>query len=249
MAEFDCVDTVQALAPNEINRMTNPQLKRALSTLVTSQRENIQRENDPTNAILLQEIKMLREEVAELKGLKKEVQSLSDKLDDAFTTIHNQQMFMEAMDGRERRCNLVVTGVNEDEDSIGRTDGEKVKMILDKAGYAQPFDTNEWELRRLGQPNDRKRRPIHVKVKDKDQRDAIIAVAKNLKDAEQPYSRVYLKKDVHPCVRKELARLRQREREKKEKATNTGAVIKYDWKNRVLLRDSLVIDRFTPRFF
>ena len=33
------------------------------------------------------------------------------------------------------------------------------------------------------------------------------------------------------------------------KAENTGANILYDAKNRVVTRDGVIIDRFTPKFF
>ena len=143
----------------------------------------------------------------------------------------------------------MITGVNESENETDLAVKEKVKDILQVAQYSEPFNTEEWEVRRLGQENERRKRPILVKVRDQKQRDNIIAVARNLKDAGDNFSRVYIKKDIHPCTRKEIARLRKREREEKEKAANTGTVIEYDWKNRVLLRDGLVIDRFFPRFF
>ena len=44
-------------------------------------------------------------------------------------------------------------------------------------------------------------------------------------------------------------RLRAREREEKEKPDNAGVNIVYDWKRRVLLRDGVIIDRYSPRFF
>ena len=43
--------------------------------------------------------------------------------------------------------------------------------------------------------------------------------------------------------------MRKREREKKEKAENVGVNISYDWKNRVLMRERVIIDRFMPHFF
>ena len=81
------------------------------------------------------------------------------------------------------------------------------------------------------------------------QRDSILRMAKNLKNAGFSLSRIYVKKDVHPAVRKEAARLRHKEREEKDKSENVGVNIVYDWKNRVMLRDGVVIDRFTPNFF
>lgn len=73
-------------------------------------------------------------------------------------------------------------------------------------------------MKRLGQRNDRNKRPIHITVNDQNQRDSILRKAKNLKNATQPASSVFIKKDVHPAVRKETARLRRREREEKEKS-------------------------------
>ena len=100
-------------------------------------------------------------------------------------------------------------------------------------------------MKRLGQQNERKMRPILIIVGDQYQRDSIIRAAKNLKDAGAQMSRVY----IYPAIRRETARLRKREREEREKAETAGVNIIYDWKNRVLTRDDVIIDRFTPRFF
>ena len=45
-----------------------------------------------------------------------------------------------------------------------------------------------------------------------------------------------------------MTRLRNREKEEKEKPENAGVNIEYDWRNRVLLRDGEVIDRYFPNF-
>jgi len=70
-----------------------------------------------------------------------------------------------------------------------------------------------------------------VTVEDPQQRDTILQQAKNLKNADGPMSKVYMKKDLHPAVRKEMNRLRKREKEEKEKAENVGVNISYDCKN------------------
>ncbi|KAK4299838.1 hypothetical protein Pmani_027910 [Petrolisthes manimaculis] len=46
-----------------------------------------------------------------------------------------------------------------------------------------------------------------------------------------------------------MARLRQREREEKEKPENAGVSIRYDWKDRVLYRDEEIIDKYSTNFF
>ena len=86
-------------------------------------------------------------------------------------------------------------------------------------------------------------------MNNEDQRNDILRKAKNLKSLDEPLSSVYIKKDVHPAVRKENMRLRTREREEKEKPENAEVDISYDWRRRVLLRDGVVIDKFSPYFF
>ena len=60
---------------------------------------------------------------------------------------------------------------------------------------------------------------------------------------------IYIKKDVHPAVRKEWARLREAERLEKEKPENNGATIRLDTRERKLYRDDTVIDSWTPHPF
>ena len=61
-------------------------------------------------------------------------------------------------------------------------------------------------------------------------------------------SHIYIKKDLHYTVRKELNRLKKRERQEKLNARNEGVDIKFDWKERVLKMDGMIVDRFKPSF-
>ena len=206
MSGIGSLEEVWALTATDINKMTNPQLKRALSSLVSAGREK-----EPTNADLLEEIRKIREEVAEIKGLREEVKNLSTRLDDAYATIYQQQMFLEHVDGRERRNNIVITGVNEDNDDMESNDGEKVQTILSAAGYPDPFEVSEWSIRRLGHLNLDRNRPIHITVSNPQQRDNILKAAKNLKHAEGRMAKVKVTKDTHPAIRKEYTRIKKRE--------------------------------------
>lgn len=190
----------------------------------------------------------MKQAIAEVATQQQEVTRLSENLDDAYKVIHQQQLFLESMDNKDRRHSLIVTGVSEDVDELGDSDAEKISNILDEAGCGEE-DRSRWIMKRLGQRNDRNKRPIHITVNDQNQRDSILRKAKNLENATQPASTVCIKKDVHPGVRKETARLRRREREEKEKAGNVGLNITYDWKSRVLMREGVIIDRFMPHFF
>lgn len=238
------VGTVLSMSQTQVNRLTNPQLKEALSTLI-----NAWKNEEPSNSTLLEELQYLRADMAEIKSVKKEVERLSSRLEEAYKIIGQQQRFLESLDAKERRMNLVVTGVTEDSDEMGADDQAKVKNVIQATGYSGNASINNWQLRRLGQPNERRKRPILITVDDTVARKEILEKAKHLKNVSGPMATVYIKKDTHPAVRKEMARLRAREKEEKDKAENAGVVIRYDWKTRVLLRDDVVIDRYTPDFF
>ena len=145
---------------------------------------------------------------------------------------------------------MVITGLPEGSDEIGTDDAAKLKTVLTKAKCPADIDSSAFTLRRLGlEGQARNIRPLHVTVDTPKQREAITSAARELKNAGGSFARVYIKKDTHPAVRKEVGRLRQREREEKAKPQNSGVQIVYDAKRRVLLRGDTVIDRFTPKFF
>lgn len=241
MAALEDANTVRAMAPGEINKMTNPQLKKALATLI-----NADASQQPSNNDLLDEIRSLKDEVKAMAGIKQKVDELSERLDQAYYNIITQQ---QSLDNKERRNNLIITGVSEEVDAIGNTDVEKVQNVIKATGYQLTSDPASWEIKRLGRENERKKRPLLVVVGDGHQRNEILRKAKNLKSIEGLVSSVYVKKDVHPAVRKEMARLRQREKDEKEKPENVGVTIVFDWKKRVLLREGSIIDKFSPHFF
>lgn len=56
---------VRALAPTEINEMTNPQLKKGLATLIS-----VGGSEQPPNNDLLEEIRSLKEEVKSMARMK-----------------------------------------------------------------------------------------------------------------------------------------------------------------------------------
>lgn len=254
MADYENIEVVRALAAGEVTRMTNPQLKKSLSTLLST--GNTEQASSNT---LLDEIRGVRKQVdelghlkQELRNMKQEVNHLSNRLDEAFKVITQQQLFLEAMDGKERRRNMLIFGVAEGPDEIGGTDKEKVRRVITATGYTKSFDSESWEIKCLGKSpavqDGTKKRPILVVAENGKIRNEILKVAKHLTNCDALLPNVYIKKDLHPAVRKELGRLRRREKDEKEKTENVGATMEYNWRRRLLLRDSMVIDRYSPYF-
>lgn len=56
------------------------------------------RKDGPSKEYLINELKGIQKELADIKEMKKEVKVLSDRLNDAFRIIHQQQLFLEYVD-------------------------------------------------------------------------------------------------------------------------------------------------------
>ena len=222
MANYEDLEVISALRAGEITKMSNPQLKKPQTTLLSAGSVE-----QASNNTLLEEIRSLQKQVdeignvkQELKDVKQEVNQLSSRLDEAYKVITQQQLFLESMDGKERCRNMLIFGAAEEPDDLGETDMEKVRKVITATGYAETFNPESWELKRLGKPpaarDGTKKRPILVVVENGKIRNEILKGAKNLKTSDAPLSNVYLKKDLHPVVRKELGRLRRREKEERK---------------------------------
>ena len=135
MAEYGDVAIVKALTTNDIEKMKNAQLKQALTALI-----NEPRHEEPSNRIILKELQSLKTAVAEAASPKKEVQTLTDRLDTAFDIIHQQQRFLETLDTKERQRNLIITGLSEDGNDLGATDDEKIRKVMDAASPNEAVD-------------------------------------------------------------------------------------------------------------
>ncbi|MPC51897.1 hypothetical protein E2C01_045754 [Portunus trituberculatus] len=69
-----------------------------------------------------------------------------------------------------------------------------------------------------------------------------------MEEAGDHYTRIPVKKDVHPGVRKEWKLLRETEEREKERPENVCCVIRLDIRQRKLYCDNDVIDCWNPPF-
>lgn len=215
-------------------------------------------QDDPMHAVSTQ-LTTLMKEIAELKSaitssdgvvgaLTKKILDLQNQVEKQAETIGRQQRYLEVLDRKERENNIVLLGVPDHQESFdGATSDEaKVKKVLEKAGAGG----NPRSVRRLGASNgDQRRRPILVSLASRDERDTVLDKAKNLKTCEDPYKKIYIKKDVHPSVRAEWRRLREAEQREKERPENTGCNIHFNARERRLYKDGMVIDQWTLQAF
>ena len=205
---------------------------------------------------LLEKLNAVIAEVAELKKVitspesfvAKKFAELNNRIDKQADIIARQQQFLELLDRKEREANIVVLGLPDEGEALDGavTDTDKLKKVWEKVGVADV----QCQHRRLGAHAEggRRNRPLLLTIPQKDMRSRILAIAKNLKTAGEKFSRIYVKKDVYPGVRKEWQRLREAKVKEKERPDNAGCDIRLDTRQRKLYRDGEVIDTWNPQF-
>lgn len=181
-------------------------------------------------------------------AINKKLDSLQEQINKQAEIISRQQQFLETVDRKERETRLVVMGVPENGESLSgaTSDQDKLKKIWSELGE----DLTSFTHYRLGREQiDGRKRPILVTLGAKAIRDQVLTKTKRLKDAGDSFSRIYVKKDVHPHVRNEWKRLKDAENVEKNKPENIGCVIRLDPRARILYRDNVEIDKWNPAPF
>lgn len=81
---------------------------------------------------------------------------------------------------------MLIIGMAKGPDEIGDTDKEKVRRVITATGYTETFDSESWEVKRLGKPpavqDGTKNRLILVVVENGKIRNDFLKVAKHLKN-------------------------------------------------------------------
>ena len=112
--------------------------------------------------------------------------------------------------------------------------------------YWIKFTENDYTVERLGAEDTP--RPILVKLKDAKTRNEICKKTNSLQNLEGYSNKVYVKRDLHPSIRKEQRRLRKVVKDERARPENQACNIVYDFKNGVVTKDDTIIDRYCPIF-
>ena len=203
------------------------------------------------NTALINSIAHLTTEIINLKtsldnsqeATRKQVEELRQQVLKQNQVIAKQQQFLEQQDRKQRECNLVILGVPEDNEALegATTDEEKVKKVWEKAG----INCNIKSTERLGKVGGPRRRPVLAIVESRADRDTALEKAKTLKSSNDTYSRIYIKKDVHPSVREEWKRLRDVVQREKDRPENSDSTIHFDVRERKVYKNNMVIDQWS----
>lgn len=173
-----------------------------------------------------------------------EIKRLNDTVKEQGRVLSAQQKFIEDLDSEKRAKHLIVLGLKEIEEEddqdrfmgITQTIGVSTEIVID-------------DLVRLGnrdENNPNKTRPLKVTFDKPSMRNEILKNAYKLKNQAEndPYHRVYLKRDSHPQVRNEEKRLYEVFKAEKEKPENADIDVVFDRKTRVVSVNGEEIDRF-----
>jgi Zn-dependent M32 family carboxypeptidase len=208
---------IQKLSVAEINQMNKETLKSTLkeilSNLAVEQDKNSNEDDDGCIKLMLQqvldEVKAIRAEripiidsmtdiQEKIVAQDKEINELKSCHSNLSKTVEYHQRMLEQVDAKQRECNVIVMGLKEDVPLDGAlADDEKCNKIFEQIEVNIGF-----QVKRLGKQGEYPR-PLLVITKSPDDRAQLIDNAKKLKEAGEDYKNVYIKKDLHPAVRKE----------------------------------------------
>ena len=168
---------------------------------------------------IMEVLQQILSEVRELKTDKTVMESrinhLENNNDYLTRAMMQHQRYLESLDAERRRQTIIITGLAEDTDLVHRdpnnpnatrtaaTDEEKVKMIFSHIGHSE---TQITACQRLGQRQNSavagKRpwiRALKVTLDNATDQRKILTNTKQLKQMQEPFSKIYVKKDIHPA--------------------------------------------------
>ena len=192
-------------------------------------------------------------EIASLKNniqiLQSEKQKKDEEIQTLKYTITGMQKSINMIDSKERDMNVVIYGLPEEEiDTSGgilANDKEKIQHILQlvecRIFDGDAFSTLEFE--RIGRPRENYNRVMKVKCGTRENRDEFIKNSNKLKEAEEMWKKVYIRKDEHPVYIAEKKRLRKKMFDLKKIEENESKEIVI--KDGKLLMDGVVVDKNT----
>ena len=250
-------EDIQSLSQDDLNKMRKDELQKALTTMIEDSRNKAQNVGSQTKIEkrldeLLSEFRLFRDTHQQLQ---KKVDALKEENTCLRESVMQHQRYLEALEAERRGRNMIFLGVPESDmkvkdshgqDVVIKEDQEKVESILQIMGHG---GITLKEIQRLGNPSSIRNRVLLVSTESKSVRDQVIRATSVLKEAGRGHEKVYVKKDIHPLIRKEFNRLKDVEKREKEKPENQGLDVRYDGSRREVIVDGKVVDYFRPMFF
>lgn len=142
-----------------------------------------------------------------------------ERIDLLESTIVEMQKFINKIDHDDRKANIIVTGLsentvdplpNEEDDVTPLTnDTDKIKALIASIAQGEHFDVSSWEISRIGRPKEGSNRAVKIVTPSSDVREKVLSIASRLKSRPK-WTKVFIKKDLHPVYAKENQRIRKK---------------------------------------
>lgn len=253
------------ITTTEINKMTretaHQTLKKAVIVMKQDPQVNIsemlmkmQQDNSDNFKLLYERLDKLADIIKDdiRKEYDPQIESLKEEGKNLHNAVRKQQSFIEQLDVAQRANKLIITGIPEDEPLVSpsgfhspsTTDEDKCQVILSIIGCTPEIQ----DVCRLGTRIDQGCRPVKVTLVKQGERQGILENAAQLSSKCSPFREMRIKRDSHPAVRAEWARLHEVLKKEKEKGENTGYPVTIDYKRREIIRNGITIDSFINPF-
>lgn len=159
--------------------------------------------------------------------------------------IDKHQLYLGSLGSKEREANVAILDVPDEGEALDGavTDNDRIGKVWAEMDASCVVRT----LRRLGRRDDTDRhcRPILLTLSDNTLRSGLgWTLPRSLRNMVNRTKKIYVKKNVHPSVRREWQRLRNAETMEKDRPDNAGRVIPIDTRERELYGDNCVINRW-----
>ena len=157
------------------------------------------------------DVKVINSVEKRVELLENELSIKQEKIDTLTTIIINMQKSINMIDFNERSSNIIIAGLSEEiinsPDGPLNNDNEKVKHALSLINCTT-ISTEDFVYTRIGKPRENVHRMLKVKVVSKENRDRIMKNTAQLKNKDETWKKIYIKKDTHPVYIQETGRLR-----------------------------------------
>ena len=201
-------------------------------------------QNDVSSKVTLLEQK--------IKLLETENSSKEEKIETLTSIIVTMQKNLNAIDGNSRSNCAIISGVPENDltshnnEAVSlQTDHDKVKELLKitENSYFSEDSIENFEISRLGKPRPGANRTIKIKLASTKDRNEFLKDGYKLKALEDPWKKIYIKKDLHPVYIQENTRIRKKLFALMSDPDNEGKDIKLE--KGILTIDGVPIDHNT----
>ena len=228
---------VNELNVNELVALINTAILPVTQNVATIKKEFEKKTKSYDNKILL---------------LEADTKKKQDRIDALESTIVEMQKFINKLDHDDRKTNIIVTGLSEEsinapagnEDVVDalNNDTDKIRVLIDSIDNDENFDISTWDISRIGRVREGYTRAVKIVTTSTEERDKVLSLAPRLK-SQPAWSKVYVKKDLHPVYAKENQRIRKKRYDLATHYANNNEQKEVKLVNGAIQVDGVTVDR------